>query len=112
MNEALEGELKAGIEGEVRFDKISRALYSNDASVYQIHPTGVVIPRHREDLLRVLAVCRRLRCPITMRGGGTSQAGQAIGEGVVVDTSKYFNHLLEVNARGTLGARRAWDCSR
>ncbi|HEV1285595.1 MAG TPA: FAD-binding oxidoreductase, partial [Bryobacteraceae bacterium] len=98
MNGALERELKASIEGEVRFDKISRALYSNDASVYQIEPSGVVIPRHREDLIRVAAICRKFRRPMTMRGGGTSQAGQAIGEGIVVDTSKYFHRLLEVNA--------------
>jgi FAD/FMN-containing dehydrogenase/Fe-S oxidoreductase len=98
LNDALERELKASIEGEVRFDRISRALYSNDASVYQIEPAGVVIPRHREDLIRLVEICRRLRCPITMRGGGTSQAGQAIGEGIVVDTSKYFHHLLEVDA--------------
>ncbi|MGA3187572.1 MAG: FAD-binding oxidoreductase, partial [Bryobacteraceae bacterium] len=98
MNEALERELKDSIEGEVRFDKISRALYSNDASVYQMEPAGVVIPRHREDVTRAVAICRRLRCPITMRGGGTSQAGQAIGEGIVIDTSKYFHRLLEVNA--------------
>ena len=98
MNDALERELKAGIEGEVRFDKISRALYSNDASVYQMEPAGVVIPRHREDLIRTAAICRRFRCPMTMRGGGTSQAGQAIGEGIVVDTSKYLHRLLEVNA--------------
>jgi FAD/FMN-containing dehydrogenase/Fe-S oxidoreductase len=98
LNGSLERELKANIEGEVRFDKISRALYSNDASVYQIEPAGVVIPRHREDLIRTIQICRRLRCPITMRGAGTSQAGQAIGEGVVIDTSKYFNRLLEVNA--------------
>ncbi len=99
MNDALEREVKASIEGEVRFDKISRALYSNDASVYQIEPAGVVIPRHREDLTRIVEICRRLRYPITMRGGGTSQAGQAIGEGIVVDTSKYFHRLLEVNAK-------------
>ncbi len=98
MNHALERELKANIEGEVRFDKISRALYSNDASVYQIEPSGIVIPRHREDMIRTAAICRRFRCPITMRGGGTSQAGQAIGAGIVVDTSKYFHRLLEVNA--------------
>ncbi len=95
---ALEQELKQSIEGEVRFDKISRALYSNDASVYQIEPAGVVIPRHRDDLIRTIDVCRRFRCPITMRGGGTSQAGQAIGAGVVVDTSKYVHRVLEVNA--------------
>jgi len=98
LNDALERELKAGIEGEVRFDKVSRALYSNDASVYQMEPAGVVIARHRDDLIRILEICRRLHCPITMRGGGTSQAGQAIGEGIVVDTSKYFSRLLEVNA--------------
>jgi FAD/FMN-containing dehydrogenase/Fe-S oxidoreductase len=98
LNDALEHELKGNIEGEVRFDKISRALYSNDASVYQIEPAGVVIPRHREDLIRVIQICRRLRCPITMRGGGTSQAGQAIGGGIVVDTSKHFHRLLEINA--------------
>jgi FAD/FMN-containing dehydrogenase/Fe-S oxidoreductase len=98
LNDALERELKANIEGEVRFDKISRALYSNDASVYQIEPSGVVIPRHRDDVIRMAAICRRFRCPITMRGGGTSQAGQAIGAGIVVDTSKYFHRLLEVNA--------------
>src|ERR1700691_5715889 len=90
LNESLEREIKNSIEGEVRFDKISRALYSNDASVYQIEPAGVVIPRHREDLIRVIEICRSAHCPITMRGGGTSQAGQAIGEGIVVDTSKYF----------------------
>jgi FAD/FMN-containing dehydrogenase len=98
LNDALERELNAGIEGEVRFDKISRALYSNDASVYQIEPAGVVIPKHREDLIRIVEICRRLNCSITMRGGGTSQAGQAIGSGIVVDTSKYLNRILEVNA--------------
>ncbi len=98
MTDDLERDLKAGIEGEVRFDKISRALYSNDASVYQIEPAGVVIPRHREDLIRTIGICRRFGRSMTMRGGGTSQAGQAIGEGIVVDTSKYFNRLLEVNA--------------
>ena len=98
MNHAFERELKESIEGEVRFDKISRALYSTDASVYRIEPAGVVIPRHREDLIRVAGICRRFGCPMTMRGGGTSQAGQAIGAGIVVDTSKYFHRLLEVNA--------------
>jgi FAD/FMN-containing dehydrogenase/Fe-S oxidoreductase len=95
---ALEADLQ-GLDGEVRFDAVSRALYSTDASVYQIQPTGVVIPRSREDLRRVVVACRKHGCSITMRGGGTSQAGQAIGAGVVVDTSKYFNRVLEVNAR-------------
>jgi FAD/FMN-containing dehydrogenase/Fe-S oxidoreductase len=94
----LEGELRKQLEGEVRFDAVSRALYSTDASVYKIRPLGVVVPKTREDIVRVVEICGRYRCPITMRGGGTSQAGQAIGEGIQVDTSKYYNRLLEVNA--------------
>ena len=94
----LESELRAVVEGEVRFDLVSRALYSTDASVYQIQPAGVVIPKTRQDIVRTLDLCRKHRRPITMRGGGTSQAGQAIGEGVQVDVSKYFNRLLDVNA--------------
>src|SRR5579859_3118319 len=94
----LRRELENVIEGEVRFDLISRALYSTDASVYQIQPLGLVLPRNRQDILRALEICRRFRCPITMRGGGTSQAGQAIGEGIQIDTSKYYNRVLEVNA--------------
>src|SRR5689334_3701349 len=95
---ALEGELRKQLEGEVRFDPVSRALYSTDASVYKIRPLGVVIPKTRADIVRVVDICGRYRCPITMRGGGTSQAGQAIGEGIQIDTSKYYNRVLEVNA--------------
>jgi FAD/FMN-containing dehydrogenase/Fe-S oxidoreductase len=96
--EGLRRELVSHISGEVRFDALSRALYATDASVYQIAPVGVVVPRSRADIVAALEICRRFRCPITMRGGGTSQAGQAIGEGLQIDTSKYYNHILEVNA--------------
>ena len=95
---ALKAELQRVISGEVRFDEISRALYSTDASVYQIKPVGVAIPKTRGDIVRIIEICNRFSCPITMRGGGTSQAGQAIGEGLQVDISKYYNRLLEVNA--------------
>jgi FAD/FMN-containing dehydrogenase/Fe-S oxidoreductase len=98
MSTDLERELSAGIEAEVRFDPVTRALYSTDASVYQIEPLGVLIPRTRGDILRALEICRRLRCPITMRGGGTSQGGQCIGPGLQIDVSKYYNRVLEVNA--------------
>jgi FAD/FMN-containing dehydrogenase/Fe-S oxidoreductase len=97
ISDALRRELERSVEGEVRFDKLSRALYSTDASVYQIEPAGVLIPKTREDILHALAICRKFRCPITMRGGGTSQAGQAIGEGLQIDTSKYLNRLLDIN---------------
>lgn len=93
----LRDRLEQQIGGEVRFDKLSRALYSTDASIYRIEPLGVVIPRSRADLVEIVRICAEFHCPITMRGGGTSQAGQAIGRGLVVDTSKYLNHVLELN---------------
>ncbi|MBL8219736.1 MAG: FAD-binding oxidoreductase, partial [Bryobacterales bacterium] len=95
--EALQAALEAELAGEVRFDKVSRALYSTDASVYQIEPLGVVVPKSQDDLVRAVNICRKFGCPVTLRGGGTSQAGQAIGEGVQIDISKYVNRLLEVN---------------
>jgi FAD/FMN-containing dehydrogenase/Fe-S oxidoreductase len=95
---ALEQDLTRVLEGEVRFDKVSRALYSTDASVYQIEPLGVAVPKSREDLIRIVQICARHRCPLTLRGGGTSQAGQSIGEGLQVDCSKYYNRILEFNA--------------
>jgi FAD/FMN-containing dehydrogenase/Fe-S oxidoreductase len=95
--DGLRRALATQIAGEVRFDDITRALYSTDASVYRITPVGVVVPRSRDDILRVVELCREYRCPLTMRGGGTSQAGQSIGNGLIVDVSKYFNRLIEVN---------------
>ena len=95
--EQLRRDLESQIEGEVRFDTVTRALYSTDASVYRIEPLGVVVPRSRDDVIRAVQICRRHRCSLTMRGGGTSQAGQAIGPGVQIDTSKFFNRILEVN---------------
>src|SRR5947208_598779 len=96
-SDSIRQELVSHIQGEVRFDPLSRALYATDASVYQIYPLGVVVPKSREDILRTLEVCRRHGCSVTMRGGGTSQAGQSIGSGIQIDTSKYYNRILEVN---------------
>src|SRR5436190_21001919 len=90
----LQAALIAQIEGEVRFDRISQALYSTDASVYQILPLGVVIPKTRDDVVRTVKICRQTGVSITARGGGTSQAGQAIGAGVQLDFSKYLNKVL------------------
>ena len=95
----LREKLEATIEGEVRFGiAVTRALYSTDASVYQIEPLGAVNPKSREDLIRIVRICDEFGCSLTMRGGGTSQAGQAIGAGLQVDTSKYYNQVLELNA--------------
>jgi len=100
----LQQDLEQQIEGEVRFDPVSRALYATDASVYQIEPLGVVVAKTAEDVVRVVEIAGRHRVPITARGGGTSQAGQAIGAGLLLDTSKYLNRVLEVNAQ----ERWAW----
>src|SRR5438445_6361531 len=97
-SEAIRRDLASLIQGDVRFDALSRALYATDASVYQIPPLGVVVPKSRTDILQTLEVCRRHGCSITMRGGGTSQAGQSIGSGIQIDTSKFYNRILEVNA--------------
>lgn len=94
---SLERDLTTAIQGEVRFDRLSRALYATDASVYQIEPAGVVIPRTRDDVVAAVQMAARHGVAITARGGGTSQAGQAIGAGVVLDLSKHLNRILEVN---------------
>ena len=96
--EELRSTLGAGLSGEIRFDRLSRAIYSTDASIYQLIPVGVVLPKTEEDVVATVKTCGRFRVPITARGGGTSQAGQAIGSGVVLDCSKYLNRILEINA--------------
>ena len=100
LSKTLESTLRSALQGEVRFDRISRAIYSTDASIYQIMPQGVVLPRCVEDVVRTVRTCRRYGVPITARGGGTSQAGQAIGSGLQLDFSKYMNRILELDVEG------------
>ena len=97
MNEDLYQALKARISGEVRFDKVSRLLYSTDASIYEIEPIGVVLPRTHEDVFAAMEITRDFGVPVLPRGGGTSLAGQTVGEAVVLDMSKYLNKVLQVN---------------
>ena len=97
MSDLLQRDLRAVLDGEVRFDAASRALYATDASVYQIEPRGVVVPRSPDDVVRTVAVAARHGVSLTPRGGGTSQAGQAIGAGLVLDTSKYLNRVLAID---------------
>src|SRR5579862_9083852 len=93
----LQRQLRQHVDGEVRFDESSWVLYSTDASIYQIKPTGVVIPRTAEALTTAVRIALELRIPITARGGGTSLSGQSIGSGLIVDCSKYLNKVLEVD---------------
>src|SRR4051812_30360041 len=83
--ERLARELRQQIDGEVRFDDGSRALYATDGSNYRQIPIGVVIPRTTEDVVAAIAVCRQFDAPVLSRGGGTSLAGQCCNVAVVID---------------------------
>lgn len=89
----LEAELKARLHGEVRFDRVSRMLYSTDASNYQIEPVGVVVPRSTDDLIGAVELAASHGVPVLPRGGGSSLAGQTVGAALVIDTSKYLNRI-------------------
>ncbi|HSO08266.1 MAG TPA: FAD-linked oxidase C-terminal domain-containing protein [Pelomicrobium sp.] len=100
----LAARLRRELEGEVLFDAFSRGRYATDASIYQVEPVGVVVPRSDEDALRALEIAADAGVPILPRGGGSSQCGQTVGEALVVDNSKHLNRLLELDAEG----RTAW----
>jgi FAD/FMN-containing dehydrogenase len=95
--QSLAQELARAIEGEVRFDAGSRALYATDASNYRQVPIGVVLPRTKEDVVRTVEICRRHGAPILPRGGGTSLCGQCCNVAVVIDFSKYLHRVLEID---------------
>jgi FAD/FMN-containing dehydrogenase len=86
------------IRGEVRFDPVTCALYSTDASIYQIKPLGVVLPKTRDDIITTVQLCAEHDVPLIARGGGTSQTGSCLGRGIVLDCSKYLRGVSEINA--------------
>src|SRR4026208_2031526 len=94
----LERRLRAELTGEVQFDAFSRGRYSTDASHYQITPVGVVAPRTIEEADRAIAIARSEGATVLARGGGTSQAGQAIGESLVVDCAKDLTCTVDLAA--------------
>ncbi|MDB5364776.1 MAG: lactate dehydrogenase [Rhodospirillales bacterium] len=97
-DEALAARLRRALRGEVRFSAFDRGRYSTDASIYQIEPIGVVIPRDESDVRAAIEIARGEGVPVLPRGAGTSQCGQAVGEALVLDTSKYMRDVLEVDA--------------
>jgi FAD/FMN-containing dehydrogenase/Fe-S oxidoreductase len=96
----LERALRERVSGEVRFDAHSRLLYSTDASLYQILPIGVVLPRDAEDVEQVVRLAAEERVPVLPRGGGTALAGQTVGPAIVLDFTKYMNRVLELDPDG------------
>src|SRR5215467_11512534 len=97
---ALETRLRRGTRGEVLFDAFSRGRYATDASIYQIEPVGVVVPRSREDAAAAIAIAREEGIPVLPRGGGTSQCGQTVARALVVDCSKYLDRVVSVDVDG------------
>ncbi len=93
----LEDRLKREISGDVLFDSFSRGRYATDASFYQIVPAGVVVPKTIDEALRALAIARDAGRIVTPRGGGTSQCGQTVNDGIVIDFSKHLNRIVSLD---------------
>jgi FAD/FMN-containing dehydrogenase len=90
--------LRRDVDGEVMFDQASRGRYATDASIYQITPVGVVVPRTMDAALSAIQIAAEHGVPILPRGGGTSQCGQTVGAALIIDNSKFLNSLLNFNA--------------
>ncbi len=94
---SLAARLRRELQGEVLFDPVSRGLYSTDASIYQIEPVGVVVPRTVQDVKTAIEIAVQEGVPVLPRGAGTSQGGQAVGRALVVDTSKHLGAISRLN---------------
>jgi len=91
-------ELKKHFTGHLRLDTASRILYSTDASMYQIEPLGVAIPKTQDDLQSAVELAAKYKVPILPRGAGSSLGGQAIGEALILDCSRYLDSLIEIDS--------------
>ena len=97
VSETLARRLRAETAGDVLFDAPSRGRYATDASIYQIMPVGVLVPKSESDVAVAIDIARDLKVPVLPRGAGTSQCGQTTGAALVIDSSKYMRRLLDVN---------------
>src|SRR3984885_13549250 len=93
----LEERLSRETTGDVFFDPFTRGRYATDASFYQIMPAGVVVPRTMDEALRALAITRNAGRIVTPRGGGTSQCGQTVNDGIVIDFSRHLNRVISLD---------------
>ena len=96
---SLAARLRKEHDAEVLFDTASRGRYSTDASIYQLQPIGIVVPRSEEAARGAIAIAAAEGVPILPRGAGSSQCGQAVGEALVIDHTKYLNRVLSVDAQ-------------
>jgi FAD/FMN-containing dehydrogenase len=96
----LEDRLHRETQAEVLFDAFSRGRYATDASIYQIEPLGVVVPRNRADAAAAIAIAREEGVPVLPRGAGTSQCGQTVARALVIDCSKHLDRVISVDVEG------------
>ena len=89
--------LKTKTSAEVYSDNFNKGRYATDASIYQMMPFGVLIPKTKSDLIETINYARETRVPLLARGGGTSQCGQTVNNAIVIDNSKYLNKVLDFN---------------
>src|SRR6202035_4739179 len=97
LGEQLAARLRRETTGEVLFSAADRGRYATDASIYQVEPVGVIVPRRIEDVMAALAICGEAGVPVLPRGGGTSQCGQTVNRALVIDCSKYLRRILHVD---------------
>ncbi len=97
LRQQLAARLDRETEGEVLFDAASRGRYATDASIYQIFPLGVFVPRNELDVVAAIGIARELNVPVLARGAGTSQCGQTIGQALVIDNSKHLNQVIDID---------------
>ena len=93
----LAARLRRETKGEVLFSRADRGRYATDASIYQVEPVGVIVPRTIEDVAAAMAIARESGVPVLPRGGGTSQCGQTVNRALVIDCSKYLRNVLEID---------------
>jgi FAD/FMN-containing dehydrogenase/Fe-S oxidoreductase len=96
QRERIQDDLKGLVKGELLFDELSRALYSTDASIFQVQPLGIVVPRDEEDVQVLVRYAAEHELPLIPRGAGTGVAGESLGGGLIVDLSRHFRSILEV----------------
>ena len=101
--------LQNAITGEIKTDPVTRVLYSTDASIQKIKPLGVAFPRNSEELIPIVEICAQFHIPVIPRGSGSGLAGQAIGNGLIIDCSRYLNQLVDINLEETNCHDRAWN---
>lgn len=95
----IEQELRQALEGEVHFEKEYRLLYATDSSNYRQLPIGVILPKNKQDIIKTVKYCNKYQLPLLTRGGGTSLAGQCCNEGLIMDFSKYYNQVLDIDTK-------------